>query len=84
MQAVVVGDPQGLIRMLGGVHGEDEAKVYRELCEAADEWIKIYGEDGDPLPAATAGKNYSGNSPSTHNTDPAIGRIQRDEDLAPV
>jgi len=53
-----VGTCPGL--MLGGIHGDDETKVYRELCQAVDEWIEIYRRDGQPLPAATAGKNYSG------------------------
>lgn len=46
--------------MLGGIHGDDEAGVYRELCQAVEEWVEIYQEDGDPLPAPTAGRNYSG------------------------
>ena len=46
--------------MLGGIHGDNEAGVYRELCQAVDEWIDIYEKDGDPLPAATARKDYSG------------------------
>jgi predicted HicB family RNase H-like nuclease len=25
-----------------------------------DEWIRIYEEDGEPLPVPTAGKDYSG------------------------
>ena len=37
-----------------------KAEVYKELCQAVEEWIRIYEEDGDPLPAATAGKEYSG------------------------
>ncbi len=53
-----VGTCPGL--MLGGIHGDDEAKVYRELCQAVEEWIEIYEQDGDPLPAKTAGKEYSG------------------------
>jgi len=53
-----VGTCPGL--MLGGVHGQDETKVYRELCQAVDEWIEIYERDGTPLPEATAGKQYSG------------------------
>ena len=53
-----VGTCPGL--MLGGIHGSNEAKVYRELCQAVDEWIRLYQEDGEPLPAATAGKDYSG------------------------
>jgi predicted HicB family RNase H-like nuclease len=53
-----VGTCPGL--MLGGVHGPDETKVYRELCQVVEEWIRIYEEDGEPLPAPTAGKEYSG------------------------
>ena len=53
-----VGSCPGL--MLGGVHGDDEAKVYRELCKVVEEWIRICEEDGEPLPEATAGKEYSG------------------------
>lgn len=53
-----VGHCPGL--MLGGIHGKDEAKVYKELCKIAEEWIEIYKEDGDILPQATAGKTYSG------------------------
>lgn len=46
--------------MLGGIHGDDEAKVYKELCNAVEEWITLLSEDGEPLPAETAGKDYSG------------------------
>jgi predicted HicB family RNase H-like nuclease len=46
--------------MLGGVHGGDEAEVYRELCEVVEEWLDIYASDGVPIPPATAGKEYSG------------------------
>ena len=53
-----VGSCPGL--MIGGVHGDDEAEVYRELCETVEEWIRIYQEDGEPLPEATANRNYSG------------------------
>jgi predicted HicB family RNase H-like nuclease len=53
-----VGTCPGL--MLGGVHGDDEGEVYKELCQTVEEWIKIYQEDGEPLPAPTAGKKYSG------------------------
>ena len=53
-----VGTCPGL--MLGGIHGDDEVKVYRELCLAVEEWIDLYHADGAPLPAATAGKKYSG------------------------
>ena len=53
-----VGTCPGL--MLGGVHGDDEAPVYKALCEVVEEWVEIYQSDGEPLPAATAGKDYSG------------------------
>ncbi|MFT5400790.1 MAG: putative HicB family RNase H-like nuclease [Gammaproteobacteria bacterium] len=46
--------------MLGGVHGDDEAKVYKELCKTVEEWVDIYKQDGAPLPKPTAGKRYSG------------------------
>lgn len=40
-------------------HGDDELKVYHELCRIVNEWIEIYKEDGRPLPTAT-NKKYSG------------------------
>lgn len=46
--------------MLGGIHGNNEAEVYAELCTAVEEWIKLAEKDGIPLPPATAGKEYSG------------------------
>jgi predicted HicB family RNase H-like nuclease len=53
-----VGTCPGL--MLGGVHGDNEAMVYGELCQAVEEWIELCRKDGTPLPAGTAGKKYSG------------------------
>jgi predicted HicB family RNase H-like nuclease len=53
-----VGTSPGL--MIGGVHGDDEAEVYRELCQAVEEWIRICEQDGEPLPPETAGREYSG------------------------
>ena len=41
-------------------HGDNEEKVYRELCKIVDEWIEIYEKDGMPLPPSTSGKKYSG------------------------
>ncbi len=40
-------------------HGEDEEKVYKELCQILDEWIGIYQQDNRQLPKPT-NKNYSG------------------------
>lgn len=41
-------------------HGQNEADVYKELCEILDEWILIHASENIPLPEATAGKEYSG------------------------
>lgn len=36
-------------------------KLYtKNLCKLVDEWVEIYERDGEPLPPATAGKEYSG------------------------
>ena len=55
--ACYIGTCPGLI--LGGVHGDNEIEVYAELCEAVEESIKIYQEDGETLPEPTV-KSYSG------------------------
>lgn len=34
----------------GGIHGDDQKKVFEELLEVVDEWIEIYQQDGTPLP----------------------------------
>src|SRR5687768_2606570 len=53
-----VGTCPGLI--YGGVHGDDEASVYRKLCDVVDEAIALYETEGKPLPPATANRRYSG------------------------
>jgi predicted RNase H-like HicB family nuclease len=53
-----VGTCPGLLR--GGVHGDDEATVYRELCGVVAEAIELYKTDAKPLPPPTAAKAYSG------------------------
>jgi predicted HicB family RNase H-like nuclease len=53
-----VGTCPGLI--YGGVHGDDETQVYRELCQAVAEAVELYEADNKPLPPATANKEYSG------------------------
>ena len=40
-------------------HGDDEAKVYAELCQIVDEWIDVFKQDGRPLPPATAGQGIA-------------------------
>ena len=44
----------------GGVHGDDEAQVYKDLIEGIEDFINIIEEEGRPLPEPTAGKTYSG------------------------
>ena len=44
----------------GGVHGDDEIEVYKELCAVLDEWLEVLEQEGGPLPPPTAGRNYSG------------------------
>ncbi len=34
-------------------HGDDEKKVFQELCQIIDEWIEIYKKENLPLPKAT-------------------------------
>ena len=45
---------------IGGVHGNDEAKVYKELCETVEEWITLLRKDGAGLPEPLSGKKFSG------------------------
>jgi len=40
-------------------HGDDEVRVYGELCDIVDEWIDLLKKDGKPLPPPTAGKNMA-------------------------
>ena len=52
-----VGRAPGL--MYGGCHGDDERKVFNELCVIVEEIIADFHADGDPLPAATAGRGFA-------------------------
>jgi len=49
-----VGTAPGLI--FGGVHGDNEVEVYKELVEAVEEAIELYQKDGKPLPSPTLNK----------------------------
>ena len=46
--------------MAGGVHGNDEAKVYAELCQAVEEMIELIHADGHAMPEPLAAKKFSG------------------------
>ena len=46
----------------GCCHGDDEKAVFAGLCEIFDEWIEIDQADAGPLPPATAGFHYPGDT----------------------
>jgi predicted HicB family RNase H-like nuclease len=46
--------------MLGGVHGQDEAKVYAELCAAVEEMVELTHADGREMPRPLGQKEFSG------------------------
>jgi predicted RNase H-like HicB family nuclease len=52
-----VGSSPGLF--YGGCHGDDEQKVFAELCQIVEETIELYHKDGKPLPPATSGRDYA-------------------------
>jgi len=52
-----VGSAPGLI--YGGCHGEDEKRVFEELCLVVDEAIELYRVQGKPLPPPTAGRDLA-------------------------
>ncbi|HEX3797074.1 MAG TPA: toxin-antitoxin system HicB family antitoxin [Verrucomicrobiae bacterium] len=45
---------------LGGVHGTDEAAVYKDLCEAVEEHLEILHNRSEPLPEPPDGKKFNG------------------------
>ena len=46
---------------LGGCHGNDEKKVFAELCKLVDETVALYRKDGRPLPPPSRIPDLSGN-----------------------
>jgi predicted RNase H-like HicB family nuclease len=52
-----VGSAPGLI--LAGCHGDDEKKVFDELCQIVEEAIELYIKDGKPLPPPTSGRDFA-------------------------
>jgi predicted HicB family RNase H-like nuclease len=78
-----VGTCPGVLR--GGVHGDDEAAVFKELCEVVAETLELYKADSRPLPKPTVSKAYSGKfvlrvEKELHQTL-AIRAIQQGESL---
>ena len=58
--------------MLGGVHGNDEAKVYAELCVAVGEMIELIHAGGHEMPHPLGKKEFSGKF--VLRVEPAIHR----------
>ena len=45
--------------LYGGCHGDDEVKVFEELCQIVEEVLEIYRADGRPLPPMTSGRDLA-------------------------
>ena len=78
-----IGTSPGLFD--GGVHGQDETEVFKELCEVIEDTISIMKKSGKPLPKATASKKFSGKialriSPELHKAV-AIKAMQEGESI---
>ena len=41
-------------------HGDNDEKVYHELCQDLKEWIQIYKEDNLPIPSSIGAKKFFG------------------------
>jgi predicted RNase H-like HicB family nuclease len=52
-----VGSCPGLID--GGCHGADEKAVFEQLCQAVEEAIALYRQDGKSLPPPTSGRDFA-------------------------
>jgi predicted HicB family RNase H-like nuclease len=53
-----IGRSPGLF--FGGVHGDNEARVFKELVEVIDDWVETCEKEGMEPPPPTANKAYSG------------------------
>lgn len=52
-----VGNCPGLFD--AGCHGDDEQKVYADLCERVTEIIELYAAENRPLPPVTSGRDFA-------------------------
>ena len=52
-----VGSCPGLF--YGGCHGDDEKKVFEELCEIVDQTVDLYHRQEKPLPPPTSSKDLA-------------------------
>ena len=42
----------------GGCHGDNDRKVFDELCQIVEETITLYRQDDKPLPFPLSGKEF--------------------------
>lgn len=42
----------------GGYHGNNEREVFDQLCQIIEETIKLYRQDGKPLPSPLSGREF--------------------------
>ena len=42
----------------GGCHGSEAKDVFAELCEIVEETVRLYEEDGKPLPPPMSGREF--------------------------
>lgn len=78
-----VGTAPGLI--LGGVHGNNQRKVFDKLCEAVKDAIALLKKEGKPIPSQAIKNEYSGKialriTPQMHRSL-AIKAIQHGESI---
>ncbi|GJQ48432.1 MAG: hypothetical protein H3C64_11405 [Candidatus Kuenenia stuttgartiensis] len=52
-----IGSAPGLI--YGGCHGDDEQRVFEELCQIVEEAIELYRKEGILLPPATSSRDFA-------------------------
>jgi predicted RNase H-like HicB family nuclease len=52
-----VGSSPGLL--YGGCHGDDEKRVFDELCQIVEETIALYKRNNTPLPPPTSGRDFA-------------------------
>ena len=41
----------------GGCHGDDERRVFDQLCQIVEETVEIHKKDGRPLPTPISGRD---------------------------
>jgi len=78
-----VGTAPGLI--IGGVHGNNQQKVFNQLCDVVDRAVTLLEKEGKPIPEQAIKNEYSGKialriSPELHRSL-AIKSVQRGKSI---